>query len=107
MDGSFAEPLFAGGQPSTAAFGEPISFRHYLHCLRQQAFGAGGSTFDDTVARHTALLATAQGGLEALRKESIVSPERGFAEAAVAKAAALAVLKATRGPILKREWRTL
>jgi hypothetical protein len=104
IDGSFASVLFSGTQPTTADFGESASFRHYLHCLRQQVNAAKMATFQDTTQGHEALLSVAEAGLADLRRANIVSPERGFQDALPANRAALGLLIATRGPILTMEW---
>jgi hypothetical protein len=104
IDCSFAASLFGGTQPTTADFGESAAFRHYLHCVRQQVNVATQATFHDTLAAHETLLTTAESGLVALRRAHIVGQERSFLDALVANRAALALLNATRGPILAREW---
>jgi hypothetical protein len=107
VDGSFAAALFAGTQPTNADFGESSAFRHYLHCLRQQVRAARQPSYRETTLEHERLLASAEAGLTALRRARIVSQERGFLDAAAANSAALALLDATRGPILSREWTTI
>jgi hypothetical protein len=56
---------------------------------------------------HERLLAAAEAELTALRRTRIVSPERGFLDAAAANSAALMLLDTTRGPILSREWTSI
>jgi hypothetical protein len=104
IDGSFAAPLFGGTQPTTADFGESAAFRHYLHCVRQQVSVTRLATFQETLAAHDALLTNAEAGLVALRRAHIVGQERSFLDALDANRAALALLDATRGPILTMEW---
>lgn len=107
MDGSFAAPLFSGVQPTSAEFPESTAFRHYLHCLRQQVAAARRDTFQETVREHEELLATAETGLEQLRRSNVTGQGRDFLEALPANRAALTLLKATRGPILRMEWQDL
>jgi hypothetical protein len=107
IDGSFAAALFSGAQPTTVDFGESSAFRHYLHCLGQQVSTARQPTYQETTLEHERLLAAAETGLTALRRARIVSQDRGFLDAAAANSAALALLGATRGPILSREWTSI
>jgi hypothetical protein len=104
IDGSLAAELFSNIQPTSTDFGEASAFRHYLHCLRQQTRSARQPTYRETMLEHERLLTAAETGLTALQRARIVSQERGFLEAATANNAALALLDATRGPILGREW---
>jgi hypothetical protein len=107
FDSVFAASLFSGAQPTAVAFPEQASFRHYLHCLRHQAISSEKSTFDATVAHHENLLTTARDLLQTLRRSGVVGQGRDFGEIIDVNMAALAVLKGTRGPVLRRKWSTL
>ncbi len=52
LDGGYASRLFGGAQPSAFGSNEPAAFRHYLHCLHEQAVPSVKSTFDETIAYH-------------------------------------------------------
>lgn len=107
LDGGYVAPLFSGAQPTSVGFTEQAAFRHYLFALRQQATGAGADSFDDTVARHNALLDGAETLLARLVSSGVSGQLRDFREIVDVNRAALSLLVATRGPILRRVWSTL
>jgi hypothetical protein len=107
LGSTYADVLFAGGQPSATGWTEPAAFRHYLQCLRSQVRGARRATFDDTVAVHEQQLDVADQLLATLHGSSIRGQMRDFRECLDASRAALAALKSTRGAMLRRQWSTL
>jgi hypothetical protein len=102
-----AEILFSGPQPSTVGFTEQAAFRHYLHCLRAQVRGARRPSFDETAAAHEAALDEADSLLSSLHEVGIRGQLRDFRNCLDANRGALAVLRATRGPMLRRQWDVL
>lgn len=107
MASTYADPLFSGVQPSSAGFGEREAFRHYLHCLRQQTTSARLPTFDDTLRHHEAMLDAAEALHGRLEASGVRFQQRGFSDAFDVVRSALAMLEATRGPILRRAWSSL
>lgn len=107
MTSSYADPLFAGVQPSSSGFGEREAFRHYLHCLRQQTLGSRLATFDDTLRHHEAMLDAAEELHTRLESSGVRFQQRGFSDAFDVVRSALAMLEATRGPTLRRAWSSL
>lgn len=107
IGGEFAAALFSGAQPSTAGFTERQAFQHYLDCLRAQALRAEAATFDETVEQHEEMLDGAESLLTTLRAGGVMGQMRDFAEIIDVNRSALAVLKTTRGPMLRRKWSTL
>jgi hypothetical protein len=100
LDGRFAAALFSGTQPTATDFGESAAFRHYLHCLRQQASAARKPTFQETVLEYERLLAIAEAGLGELHRSNIVGQGRDFFETLPANRAALTLLGATYRPVV-------
>lgn len=103
----FVEALFSGAQPSTIPFTEQQAFRHYLDCLRLQAHTAAADSFDETVNRHETVLNEADTLLKTLRAGGVMGQMRDFSEIIDVNRAALAFLKGSRGPMLRRKWATL
>jgi hypothetical protein len=99
--------LFSGGQPSTIGLSEPDAFQHYLSSLKQQVDDSVKGTFDDTGAAHEALLSEAESLLKDLTRNKIRGQLRDFSEIVDVNRAALEVIKATRGPLLRRNWTKL
>lgn len=107
LDGGYATSLFSGAQPTAVGFTEQAGFRHYLHALRQQAAGAGGDSFDAAVDQQNALLDGAEALLAQLISSGISGQQRDFREIVDVNRAALGLLVATRGSILRRAWSKL
>ncbi|MEP0873899.1 hypothetical protein NDA01_29765 [Trichocoleus desertorum AS-A10] len=101
---NYADILFQGPQPSSVGFTEQAAFRHYLQCLRGQVTNARRTTFNDTVDAHEKALDTAETLLESLHNIGVRGQHRDFKEVVDTNRAALSVLRATRGPILRRYW---
>ena len=103
----FIDGLFDGAQPSTVGYTEQMAFRHFLHCLRDQALSASATTFDATVALHRTLLASARANLDVLASRGIRGQNRDFGAVLDAQEAALSWLEEARGPVLRRAWSAL
>lgn len=101
------EDLFAGGQPSTIGLTEQVAFRHYLHCLRAQAAAMHQSTFDATADEYRLLLDNAESLIARLNRVGVRGQMRDFARVIDSNRAAVEVLIADRGPILRRRWGSL
>lgn len=103
----YAAPLFSGVQPSSVGFGEPEAFRHYLQCMLHQARGARATTFDATLTNLRQMLDAAERQAQLLAQYNVLPQLRGFSEAFDPVRAALGMLEATRGPMLRRAWSRL
>lgn len=99
-----ASPLFSGAQPTSVEWGEGLSFRHYLTCLRSQARTATEASFTATMTAHRATLEDAQVHLGRLRDEGISGQDRDFTDYVDVNRAALISLDRARGPQLRRQW---
>lgn len=106
-DGGYVQNLFSGVQPSTMRFSETSAFRHYLHSLRHQALSLEKPSFDGTVQAIEDSLDTAEQLLSTLHASGVRGQHRDFSKIVDVNRAALEVLKATRGAILRREWNLL
>ena len=100
LGSSYADPLFAGAQPTAVQWGEQNAFRHYLTCLRAQCQRVTA----EAVAAQVRLLDSAAAGLRALRSLGIYANDRDFSQALDANRSALAVFERARGARLRREW---
>jgi hypothetical protein len=107
LGSAFADVLFQAAQPSTVGFGESLAFRHYLKSLHSQVARARHTTFPETVTAHSAALDSAEDLLTRLHAVGVRGQLRDFSECVEANRAALAILQANRGPILRRHWNQL
>ncbi len=100
----YSQVLFAGAQPSSVGWTEQAAFRHYLSCLRTQVGNAAYDGFDETVDRQVSTLDAAESLLEELHLLGVRGQFRDFSDSIDVNRAALAVLRKTRGPVLRRRW---
>jgi hypothetical protein len=103
----FVAALFRGPLPSTVGLTEQNAFRHYLHALRIQVRSAHRSSFDETVSAHRIVLDAAAELLRTLRAAGVSGRHRDFSSVVDVNIAALELLEATRGPVLRRNWDSL
>jgi len=99
-----SNPLFSGVQPGSVGWGERPSFRHYLSTLRHQAHLARAGGFDAALGHQEASLDEAESALESLHDAGVRGQNRDFADFIDVNRAALAVLKSSRGALLRRRW---
>lgn len=107
VGGDYAAELFIAAQPSIAEFTEQQAFRHYLYSLHYQVLLSTNSSFDTTLAAHQESLDKAETLLSSLRSNRISGQKRDFSEIIDTNRAALAVLTADRGPVLRHFWGSL
>jgi len=107
LDQGYTTNLFSGVQPSSVGFSEQAAFRHYLSCLYRQAHDATKNTFDETVSHHEIVLDVAEARLQSLSMNGVKGQLRDFKDIVDVNRAALAVLKSTRGAVLRRKWSQL
>ncbi len=107
LNSQYAADLFSGSQPSIVGFTEQAAFRHYLHCLRTQCAEASLPTYDETVEGYEEVLGEAETLLSRLTAAGIRGQFRDFSQIIDVNRAALSVLGATRGPMLRRRWSTM
>lgn len=100
----YSDPLFAGVQPSLVGWKEPDAFRHYLDTLKQQTDESCLASFEETADEYEKRLDRAQKLMAALKKEGIRGQDRDFADYVDVNQAAIARLRAARGPRLRRRW---
>lgn len=105
LEDRYSAPLFTGVQPSTVNWAEPAPFLHYLHSLRAQCREASKKTFEDSVAHHKGLLATARQVTKLLSQNQIYGQDRDFKDCIDVNVAAIDYLTKARGPVLKKYWR--
>ena len=107
VDGGYAQHLFEGPQPTSVGFSEQLAFRHYLHALRAQTQGLESASYDEARARNESLLDEAEDLLRTLASAGVRGQQRDFSDCIDVNRAALALLDAIRGPILRRRWSQL
>lgn len=105
----YADALFKGPQPSLAGtlFNESSSFKHYLCCLRTQAYLATKNTYKETFEHLHAVLNNAETQLKYLHKLGVSGQQRDFLQYVLATRNALDSLNSIRGSILSRNWASI
>lgn len=104
LGSSYADPLFAGPQPSTVQWGEPVAFRHYLACVRGQCADLTASSFAEALDKQRRLLDSAEMLHQRLTRGGVFSRGRDFGPIFNINRSALADLEHARGARLRREW---
>jgi hypothetical protein len=104
LKSNYADILFSGAQPSSTNYSEPLSFRHYLQCLHEQANQAHRKTFRETFDYHLLILETAERLISAFHRCGVRGQDRDFANIIDVNRAALGALEASRGFVLERQW---
>lgn len=104
LNSRYADPLFAGPQPTSVQWGEQNSFRHYLTCLRSQTRMSRLPMFQATMDTHRRLLDGAEAMLRQLRANGVLGGDRDFMQHIDVNRSALTVLDNARGPLLRRKW---
>lgn len=105
LGSTFADPLFAGANPTDINWGEQSAFRHYLTSLRAQAAVATLATFEESVKAHGQLLDNAEAFSRPLRSAGVRGGDRDFHEYFDVNRAAMSDFVRARGPLLSRVWR--
>ena len=107
LGSDYAGVLFAGALPSSTAYDEGLSFRHYLQCLRAQTCATVRSSFRETLDAQYRMLETAEQTLMFLREYGIRGQDRDFADVVDVNRAALNYLEESRGFQLSMQWEHL
>jgi hypothetical protein len=105
LGSTYADALFAGPQPSSVGWREPLPFHHYLTCLHGQCEQVAASSFDAALQKQNELLDSAEQLNKQLRKEGVFAKQRDFGPMFDVNRAALITLEKARGPRLRREWK--
>ena len=104
LGSSYADALFAGPQPSTVQWREPLAFRHYLTCLRGQCSALTAASFDQALEAQRQLLDSAETMHQRLTQAGVFSTGRDFGPIFNVNRSALTDLELARGARLRREW---
>jgi len=107
MENEYSRVLFGGAMPSSTAYSEGDSYRHYLHCLKVQCEAATKSTYEDTRDAHFALLKTASLLTTGLRNMRIRGQDRDFNEIIDVIEAAISIFDGEFSFPLSQEWSSL
>ncbi len=99
--------LFTVKPPSTAVFGEPDSFRHFINSIRSQAHSSHHTSFDQTLGFLRQMLDDSETRIKRLDDAGVSGGNRDFGDAIDTCRGALADLTSNRGSILRRKWAEL
>lgn len=101
---SDADVLFSGAQPSSTAYSEPSSFKHYLQCLHSQAAWIKRNSFRETFDANVQLIDEARRNIIEFHRRGVRGQDRDFSDCLDVNTAALSALEASRGFVLERIW---
>lgn len=104
LESTYSDGLFAGPQPSSVGWREPLPFHHYLTCLRGQCEQVAAKSFDSALQKQDELLDSAEQLNKRLKKEGVFAKQRDFTPIFDVNRSALITLQKTRGARLRREW---
>lgn len=100
----YANILFSGAIPTTTAYSEPISFKHYLSCLYNQCRTSSKASFDETIKYQKILLAEASKLIDFMHKHGVRGQRRDFEDYIDVNLSAIDTFAADKGFLLKRMW---
>lgn len=100
----YANMLFSGAIPTTTAYNEPASFKHYLSCLYSQCKMVAKESFDETVSYQRKLLKDAGKLINFMHKHGVRGQMRDFEDYVDVNLSAIDTFEADKGFLLKRMW---
>jgi hypothetical protein len=104
---NYADMLFSGAIPTTTAYNEPTSFKHYLSCLYSQCEIASKISFDDTINHQRKILKDAKKLIDFIHKHGVRGQKRDFEDYIDVNLSAIDTFEADKGFLLKRMWNYL
>lgn len=96
--------LFSGAQPTSTAYNETASFRHYLRALCHQVAESQKATYQETLDHQFRMLEDARHLLEKLHKNGVLGQQRDFADIVDVNVGALRRFDSIRGFVTERVW---
>jgi len=103
----YADMLFSGAIPTTTAYNEPTSFKHYLSCLHSQCGIASKISFDDTINHQRKILKDAKKLIDFIHKHGVRGQKRDFEDYIDVNLSAIDTFEADKSFLLKRMWHHL
>jgi hypothetical protein len=100
----YANMLFSGAIPTTTAYDESASFRHYLSCLCSQCKTASKESFDETILYQRKLLKEASKLIDFMHKHGVRGQGRDFEDYIDVNLSAIDTFVADKRFLLKRMW---
>lgn len=100
----YSAMLFKGARPSTTNYDERNSFKHYLHCLREQVSLISKDSYEETFSTYELMLSTAENKIQLLKKRGISGQNRDFSAAIDANRVAMCANNEDYGFKLSMDW---
>ena len=100
----YSNMLFSGAIPTTTAYSEPISFKHYLSCLYSQCKTTSKPSFDETINHQRKSLKEASKLIGFMHKHGVRGQKRDFEDYIDVNLSAIDTFEADKGFLLKRMW---
>ncbi len=107
MTNPYSDILFKGASPSATNYKESDSFKHYLHCLKQQCENASQENYAQTRDAMMLSLETASTIIAGLRAAKIKGQDRDFSEIIDVLEAAVSLFDKEFGFVMEQEWKRL
>ena len=99
--------LFSGAIPTTTAYNEPASFKHYLSCLYSQCKMVSKESFDETVDFQRKQLKNTSKLISFMHKHGVRGQRRDFEDYVDVNLSAIDTFEADKGFLMKRMWSEL
>lgn len=107
MDNGYVDLLFSDALPSATAFSEPMAFKHYLNCVKEQMKSLIKDTYKETVTANELMLENAMRRIEYMESNGVYAQTRSFKDMVDVNRSALQRLDKNRGFQLQQEWKNL
>ena len=105
MANEYSASLFSGAIPSSVAYTETMSFRHYLNSLWKQASASKMASFNESVNAYTMKLKSAGDFISIFHSHGVRGQDRDFALFVDTNKAAISQLIRSRGLALSMSWK--
>ncbi len=104
---TYANMLFAGAIPSSTAYNEGMSFKHYLNSLYWQSEQLTLRDYDETFYACQSLIRTAETLVDGLRQVGVHDRDRNFSQASQACSQAISAFNTKMGFVMRNAWHEL
>lgn len=107
FENTYSSMLFKGGIPSNTNYNETQSFRHYLHCVKQQCALLSCQSYKETYDAYEFMLHSSESVTTLMKRKGIGGQNRDFVPAIEANRIAACATNEDYGFRLEMEWSSM